>query len=199
MSLITESLEKIFRWLEHNQPSFASALQPGLTNLDIEEKTKDSNFYLPSEIYELYRWRNGVDYGEEGFARFTPNCIFSSLEYALDQYNELIETFGESEDYPNNFSIWNSNWFPIFSLEQEYLFVVCSSERRETSPIYHLLIESGNAWLKYTSLSSMLLTISECYESNVYYINNDGDFEVDEQREETIRAKYNPDAKFLRY
>lgn len=67
MSILTEALERILIWLKQNAPSSASCLQPGLTYSEIENRVEELLFLLPNEFYDLYQWRNGVNYGEEDF------------------------------------------------------------------------------------------------------------------------------------
>lgn len=54
MSLLTETLERILSWLQQNQPEVISSLQPGLTDIQIQEITQDFPFELSHEIRELY-------------------------------------------------------------------------------------------------------------------------------------------------
>ena len=193
MSVLTQSLKRILNWLQLNQPSFASSLQPGLTHSEIQEKVKNLPFLLPGEFYELYHWRNGVAYGDGDFAVFFPPYTFNSLEEALEQYYGLVK-------YAKNFAaknwidfseIWNDKWFPIFSFDQEYMCIVGQKENKETSQILYNLKGAGEVSVQYISLTNMMQTIAECYEIGAYYISEYGDLEIDEVRAEEIRFKYN--------
>ena len=101
MSLLTDALDRIQNWLQQNKPSYAYSLQPGLAYEEIEEKVKNLPFRLPKEVYELYQWRNGMRTRKgEKIAQFFHRYTFLSLEDAIDEYNQLIGLWDNSElDY----------------------------------------------------------------------------------------------------
>lgn len=203
MTVLTESLEQILSWLERNNSSFASALQPGLTYSEIQDRVEYLPFDLPEEVYELYQWRNGTRNGKERSSSFFPAFTFNSLEQSLDHYDELMRFANElgEGNWLDPSTIWHPNWFPIFSFEGQghYYFVICSEKTKKTSPILNFSIEDSESYTDYTSLTNMMLTIVECYETGVYYVSDYGDLAMDEERKEVMRQKYNPEAEFSGY
>lgn len=194
MSILTDSLERILYWFQQNQPSFASFLEPGLGEQDIRNIVEhEFPLLLPTEFYELYQWRNGTVYGED-FAFFFPGCIFHSLEYALDLYNDLLEKATQFA-LTNNLAstrIWNQGWLPIFTIDnEEYLCIIGSEEVSSTSPILSVF---GGTAVRYVSLTGMMQAVAECYETDAYYISEWGNLEVDEAMAEQIRLEYNEGA-----
>lgn len=195
MSVLIDYLNYILRWLEQNKPSFAESLQPGLSQLQIRERLENEfPLFLPTEFYELYQWRNGVSYGDEDFARFFPGYTFYSLEYAIDQYQELVEDaeeFAEISDLDSS-DTWRHNLLPIFSFNMEdYICILGSDTPQKTYPMLEFFGETRESIIRYDSLTSMMKTIVECYITEVYYLNVDGYIEVDYSREESIRRQYN--------
>lgn len=200
MSALTEALERIFNWLkQHPSDKYASVevLEPGLTYEEIEERVTELPFRLPKEVYELYQWRNGTCYGEEDFAGFFDGLAFISLESALQKYNELIEYANEwaEKNWCDPNEIWSLNWFPLFYKEvdhEDYYIVICDQEEKETLPVLFRQSEAPELLTQYTSLTNMMLTIAEYYETGAYYVQTD-EFE---RTLESIRYKYNPEADF---
>ena len=211
MSLLIESLERILAWLSINQPSSVSALQSGLTYSQIQEKTKDLPFKLPTEVIELYQWRNGTQDSELDTARFFPAFTFDSLERALINYNELIDFAVKSGQIlifnPTTNMSWEDNidpndrydpkWFPLFNFQNEDYYLAIGSEKEEVSSvIMDFSIQDPTTYPKYESLTKMMLTIAECYEAGVYYSDEFG-LGNSEEIEESIHLKYNPTIEYL--
>lgn len=199
MSILTEALEKILSWLQQNKRTIASALQPGLTYTQIQDGIESLPFDLPEEVYELYQWRNGTRNDKVLSATFFPAFTFNSLEQSLSNYKELLDftkMLGKGAEIEPD-AVWNPKWFPIFSFEGQghYYAVIGSESRTKTSPILDFSIEDIGAHTKYTSLTNMMLTIVECYETKAYYL-GELDLAKNEDEAEYIRLKYNPEAEF---
>jgi hypothetical protein len=151
MSTLTDALEFINKWVQKNMPNHPAVMNPGLTIEEIQVLTNNLPFQLPREIYELYQWRNG---GKRPFIPL-PNgwdlVTFPSLEEIL------------SEDYyyeANEF-----NLFPIFSMESGLYFILGTTDRFETAPIYcsdtpEESIKVGHA-PQHNSLTSMMQQVVE--------------------------------------
>ena len=161
MSDLTNALNRIFSWLEkHPSEKYASVdvLQPGLSYEEIERRVADLPFKLSEEVYELYKWRNGTCEGEEDFSKFFNGYAFLSIESAIEEYEELF---------------WKSRWFPIFYLDsRDYLVVSCESEN--LAPILRIYLGGGeDGELLFSSLTNMMLTIAECYETDAFYFDEE--------------------------
>lgn len=193
MARLTDYLEGIQSWLQKNKFALAPSLQPGLTPEQIQENIEDLPFFLPLELYELYQWKNGVYYGDEDFSMFFPPYAFYSLEVAREEYDKLIEKaekFAE-DNWVDPSEIWNPKWFPVFSFQGDYICILGNEEVCEVSPVLEIFRDVPDITIQYSSLTNMMRTILECYETGAYYISECGDMEVDEGREESIRIQYN--------
>ena len=180
MSGLTNALNRIVNWLEkHSCEKYASVnvLQPGLSYEEIERRVVDLPFKLPEEVYELYQWRNGTCEGEEDFSKFFSGYAFLSLESAIDEYEKLN---------------WKLHWFPIFYLDsRDYLILLCNSEN--VAPISSIYLGGGeDEEVFFSSLTNMMLTIAECYETGAFYFDDEGYLTGSYSKQESIRQKYNP-------
>lgn len=85
MTAIKNNLKRIWDCIEQKAPEIEDLFQPGLKSEEIDEITKDLPFKLPEEVYELYKWRNGL-LNNTGFYLFdcdTLSSHFDSLETAI--------------------------------------------------------------------------------------------------------------------
>ena len=114
--------------------------------------------------------------GEEDFSKFFGGYAFLSLESAIEEYEELN---------------WKSHWFPIFYLDsRDYLVLLCKSEN--VAPISRIYIGGGeNEQILFSSLTNMMLTIVECYETGAFYFDDYGYLTNSYYKQESIRQKYN--------
>lgn len=180
MSALTEALNRIFNWLQQHNPKAISYLKPGLTYAEIEDLAEKFSVLLPQEVYELYQWRNGSSSDKLTF-------IFDKMELLpLKKALNFYKVTRQSEPY----------FFPLFfsEVDLKYCEIVLQENFGNYSIIFsdakeYDLVEPG-----YTSLTSMMLTIAECYENDAYdLIYDDGlnDFIRNSQKINEVYHKYN--------
>lgn len=188
MSKLLEELAYIFEWLEYSVPELSDRYNGGLSREQIDEIVKVLPFKLSEEVYELYQWRNGeansVYHNGDTIADFLfpdhhlPGNLslpFWSLQTAVANYQDLWkmeESERENnsrENFPADFKLWDRNWFPIASMENKTILIAIGDI--DPSPIYQIEFGFANTPLRtYKSLTSMISTISECCESELYEI-----------------------------
>lgn len=185
MLTLTTSLEKIVKWLRSHYPEAVSSLRPGLTYQEIEKLIQNISFKFPLEVYELYQYCNGG-------VTLAPDLVLNSLEYAMDQscYSDWMRgnKFGDS-----NYML------PLFHGDgKDFYYVVCDELEKNSSPIWCVFV--GEEPRMYAaSLTNLILTIAECYETGAYYVvyfdEESGYFDLGEDLEkvEKIFQKYNPE------
>lgn len=184
MSALTETLERILKELQKNRPAVASTLQPGLTYKEIQETTTNLPFCLPSEVYKLYQWRNGNELYEFFYYHY-----FLPLQKAVEICQEIIAINVEC-DQKTQYE--GKPLFPIFDFDGEYWGVVIDENDNQSSAIVFIDEIGEVSKISYISLSNMMLTIAQCYETGAQYLDKDGYLESNSAREESIRQKYNP-------
>lgn len=176
MSLLTETLERIFKHLQQNRPEVASLLKPGLKFEEIQSKIRNLPFRLPEEVYELYQWRNGID--STNISRinlhldssFIPHFDFIPLEQAIEDSKEIEEFRHEYTSLEDKNC--HKPWFPIFGSDDlEYFLVFGDSDNNKYSSIMQCHLGGGSLpKLKYPNLTTFMLIVAECYETNAYYL-----------------------------
>lgn len=191
MLTLTKALNRLFKYLEEHKPEAISLLQPGLSDSEIEELVKDLPIQLPEEIYELYKWKNGSAYDAWNVSGDSPELehvayifnenSFYPLEVALERYLEEIKNY---EKYCGNFE--RHQRIEIFFRPQGevggYVFFDDTQEASQVIFTYHkdgFYYQAGQEVCdRYTSLTSMMVTIAECYETGAYSITKHEDCTV---------------------
>jgi cell wall assembly regulator SMI1 len=214
MSKLIEELTYIFEWLEYSVPDSSDRYNPGLSREQIDRIVKDLPFKLSEEVYELYQWRNGeansVYHNGDTIADFLfpdhhiPGNLsipFWSLQNAVSNYHDLWkmeESMQQNKPY-EDCKLWDCKWFPIASMENKSMLIAIGDI--DPSPIYQIeFVYSDTPLRVYKSLTSMMSTIAECCESELYTIIQDEDSEtfvyikLDDEKsdiEQAIYRKYN--------
>jgi len=197
MSRILDAILKLESYLARERPDFFNALLPGLTIPEIDSLVSRFPFRLPVEVYDLYQWRNGmgIEVIDNLSFRFYPySSFFSPLEFCVRDYEMLMEV-KDSADLDDE--QLNSRWFPLISCNQTFSLSVGHPIQQPTAEILYLWTDAE--WAvdpSYESLTAQLLTITECLEEGVYYLDEEGDFQSKPTREEEIHKKYNPSDKY---
>lgn len=197
-SELTNVLNRILSWIERHEPSWIEYLYPGLSKDDIDDLVRDLPIQFPPELYELYQWRNGAAKGDEWKETA---WIFHSWTFRPLQ--EVVAGLRrQSYKYQTDNLIY-LDIIKFFKVEFNYLSIFYHQESRnygcimlidktlKSCPIIFLRFVGGDLTLleNYTSLTSMMLTIAECYETGAYFI---GDYiSRNPEKEYQIWRKYN--------
>jgi hypothetical protein len=180
MSLLTDKLDYILSWLESIKPEAATCsfdvYNPGLTQQQIDEHVESLSFTLSQEVYDLYQWRNGINYNrpnnERGLDAFLfPNQFsrgnvidFCGLEQSIDCY--LLQCEVSQEDAGDGFEYWNDKWFPLASRDgKDILYVIGDID---PSPVYLWQCEFSEPARVYKNLTNLVSVIAECCDNHVY-------------------------------
>lgn len=203
MSILTESLEKIVNWLRVNDPESISGLRPGLgnpeiekltqnlpllfhstglTDQEIEKLTQPLPLILPWEVREIYHYCNGK-------IALTPSLVLEPLEVAIENtcYGEWMR---------GNKISSSSHILPLFHGDgKDFYYVICDSENK--SPVWCVYV-GENPRMYAASLTSLILTTWECYETGAYYMYFDEEcgysyVEEDLEKFKKVFQKYNPE------
>ncbi|HVI43705.1 MAG TPA: SMI1/KNR4 family protein [Chitinophaga sp.] len=102
-------LETLDTQLSALRPSYYSQLAPALTGDAIQALEKKYATTLPSDVRQLYLWKNGQQ--PNCYEAFVNNSLFVSLEEMLDTAQELTSMIGSDFDVDN---WWNAGWLPLF-------------------------------------------------------------------------------------
>jgi hypothetical protein len=143
MSDLVKALKFVDKWVHQHIPNHPAVMNQGLSREVIELKVKDLPFRLPTEVYDLYQWKNG---GVKPFIPYPEGCDLASF-LSLEEATEAALA-------------WNSNFnlFPLFAIEDAGYFIVCTQEECDESPVYYsdLPEEAIKSKYQYSSLTNMM-------------------------------------------
>ena len=156
MSRLTEALDRIGNYLQQHAPEVFATLQPGLSYEEIEKIVKDLPFRLPPEVYELYQWRNGTDYS------FYSHMVFKAdYDYWLLPLQNVVEY---------NMYVSRSTYISVYLFDNimDQIGYILIDKKLNTSRVIFGDYKYEYICYQYTSLTNMMLTIAECYETGAY-------------------------------
>ena len=199
MAELTNALNRILAWTEKNFPDELQYLQPGLSKTEIDELTKDMPFPLPSEVYELYQWRNGTRQGDNDWEKawIFKGWTFISLENMVARYRNSLRINNPISPHTIDYTklnLYSDNFFEFrlfFNIELRVEGSIWINDNLDHCPVIFEEIEEGVLYIveKYASLTGMMLTIAEWYETGQYALNSY--FTGWDPRETPIWCKYN--------
>lgn len=176
MSQLFNALERIMTWLEEHLSEHAQSFLPGLNSEQIDKLLLPITTSIPEEIYEIYRWRNGRK-------TFPPiNGVFPDI-YDFFPLDEVVETYKHINIPPNEggfleekFS--NIRFVPFLGYLDPGTCAYVIGESNNISLIVSFFEAEGPTEY-YDSLTSMMLSIAECYERGAYFIVEDQEVDID--------------------
>jgi hypothetical protein len=180
-SPIADILEQILDYTASVDPKLRDCLCERLSAKKIDDLTREFGFELPTEVEDLYKWHNGMREEDRETHRLLYYHYFLPLEEALDLHQNFLES-----DY-----IEEKGLLPLFEFEGEYYAACCTSQKQELAPIYFLYHDET---IVYDSLTAMLSSILECYQTGAYspILDEDGEPLANEVLATQIKLKWNP-------
>lgn len=175
MSVLVESLNRIEDWLSQLNPPLASDLQPGLSRKEIENRLSQVPYTFPDDLYILYQWHNGIR--GDLFIWQAPlfgGFVFESIDSAMKDYSLKMEV-----EMDIRLDSWAPSWFPIFHCNKKDYYVILGKDHHDGEDSQILRVYWGGEYEECSTLSKLTLSIAECYENDVYYLNSDGFLEED--------------------
>ena len=135
-------------------------MPPGLSDSEIEKLTQPFSLILPRSVQEIYRCCNGK-------LELAPDLFLKPLELAIE--NTRYADWMRGDKIPSSTKI-----LPLFQgFYKDFYYVICGDLENE-SPVWCVFVGEGP--LEYAaSLTSLILTSWECYETGAYYMTVDED------------------------
>lgn len=150
MPRVTELLNQIVEWVQqYNSEEWHKVnLDPGLTLEKIQSYLEGKSFTLPTEIIELYQWRNGTGYG----------FLFPSVEsgYNEQEFYSLASALELGEEWEQDFAS-TVHVLPLFAFEDTYYWSVLPETQQELATLYVAdQPDFDTSYPNYPSLTTML-------------------------------------------
>lgn len=186
MQTLNESLEYMLRWMQNNLPEYGASFMPGLQFDEIIELVETLGFPLPEEIYELYQWRNGT-------RAEIPSFVFPAFEFApLNKAAEIQNEINSDPILGELFTFNNQPLFPFIASEGRHCAIIISSRSTLTSPVVYIGKQGEGEYLAFSSVTSMMCGLAECFDTGAYYLDADGYIDIHRVQVAEVLRKHNP-------
>ncbi|TVQ19902.1 MAG: hypothetical protein EA367_10030 [Leptolyngbya sp. DLM2.Bin15] len=190
MTDLTDALDRILAWIQNHKPEYISRFLPGLSLDELQTKLKRFPHHLSQELYTLYQWHNGIRNDNWECGIFISH-VFLDIDYALKRATEGYINH-PSQIHSRERQYLPTYLFPFCGFEGEHFVVEGMDCEAESSPVY-FMDQLGGVHLAFTSLTTMMLALAECYETGLYEISEEGLIEItDEEAFGAVRLAYNP-------
>lgn len=179
----------LLTFLSTNSVPITSCLLKGLTEEEVKGRLHKVIKTAPSDLVELYKWKNGTNFPKDSKPLFDYNFHIYNLNDAIEDFEAFQKL--DPKDY---FGLSFKNLFPIFlSGGGEYYFY-CFSGPQNGKVLYHSPAEfGGEIVLAFDSLEKMFNSIYECYRQNIYYTDENSRLRVKSKEHSDLMKKLNPD------
>lgn len=193
-STFQNSLNALFEELIKSNSAIVNWLQPGISKNNIEEKLQAHRMIFPTEVYDLYAWKNGIQeekletrrLGELSMFRLG---IFPPFEINLSDYGEFRSA-----------GLWDENFFPVFgSGGGDFYLIDCDKSSRTYGMLHYYspsAVDYKGIITIYDSLESLISTVVRCYESKIYYFSDSGILNINFDLEIPISKSENPKSEY---
>ncbi len=188
MSTLTDSIDRFLNFLRLNHPNLADTIQPGISKDEIDEMISFLPFKLPDEVYEFFQKMNG-----SYRLIFFGSCLVS-LENTLRFYRKYYTHLFDMDGNPNSFHYMRNPLLQIFQLDNCRLAVVCNGNFQKSSVCLETELGIG---ILFSSLTSMMQTLSEGLETGAIYLDEYDSFEPNTEAITSIYKKHNFDVPQL--
>jgi hypothetical protein len=198
--MITELCDQLLKELEIARSPLLAYFQPGISKKNVEGALLENNIDLtiPSAVYALYAWRNGltdeiVDSKASGEVRLFQLATFTSLNIAIQNYL--------APDLKN--LSWSKHLFPLFDSFAGDFYLIDTNEKSDTFKMI-MFYSPANPYFEncvsiFDSLETCLTTVAECYREKAYcYIPGSPYLEINPRLELSIWKKNNPNSEYYK-
>jgi hypothetical protein len=182
-SLLGDAIDTIINWqLYHYNQLYLKHLLIDDLIIEYEDVNKITDclpFNLPLELSELYYYYNG------GY-QLAPELYFYSLRRAIKALPDLAHVKSD-KGYP----------FPLFKGDRGKIYYILADNSNQTYSHVYCIFPDGEPMVYAECITSLIVTITQCYQEGCYYIETDRETGIREikqdlDRIEPIFDKFNP-------
>jgi cell wall assembly regulator SMI1 len=179
MEMLELSLERIVAWHKRYRRKVVDLLQPGRSATALK-----APLLLHADVVHLYKWHNGTRVSQEYVLNdlyFTPGYYLLSFDHALDAYDRLVSN-----------ACWQESWFPVMTSGGGDYYGVDQS----AGDVIDYIRDYPDRPVQYSSLTTMMQSAAECYESDAYFLDDHGLVQVNTAAERIIARRLNPQVDY---
>lgn len=186
MSNLIQALNRSMQWIEGHLPEYAASFLPGLSFDEILDEVETLGFPLSDELYELYQWRNGTD-------SEAPSMVFPIFEFLpLEKVVEFIQQAEDDAMIRSLLSFNGQPLFPFMANDGRYCASIVSRRSTMTNPVIYIGKQGSSEYVAFSSITSMMFSLTECFETGAYYLDEDDYIDADANKLAGVLRRRNP-------
>jgi hypothetical protein len=197
-----ESITECFKSIVAKQKSigyeFPSLLRPGTERSSLAKVEETLGLKFNDELIELYTFADGIKFQEGsviGKSGIIPIHVFLSNENAINYYKTYIThedlfTNHDSEKSPGK------KLFPFLEDSAGCCHWVDLNDTKNHGKIYWTNSYGESPDYVFSSLTKFFQAIKECYEKEVFFLDEDGYLEQDDEEFARVAMKLDPKIKY---
>jgi hypothetical protein len=160
------------------------SLQPGLPADAVRTALAAEGLRSRPELEALWGWRDGVPDDTSlvlDDIQLFPGFYLASLDEAVTNSRK----FGADER-------WTAGWLPVFANGGGDFYVV-SLAPADAGAVRHFRVDETEHPVEFASLTAMTATLAAAFERGVFFVDDDGYLEMDDDTFAELAAELNPD------
>lgn len=191
MSTIQPLLNQLICVLLSKNYQICKWFEEGIDSEYIYQISKQNNIILPSEVINLYCYKNGLKEevlldNDLGHLWIIPLGIFIPFEDSFKAYLSNV-----------SMSFWDKCLFPLFeSGGGEYILIDCDQESNTYKMLFYYSPQVIEIVTIYDSLEKLLISTIGCFDMYIYYYDQQGYFNVDYKKERELLKVLNPNSNY---
>jgi len=191
--VVTTDLRRSLERLEHGLESLGrdkllDALNPGVKPAVTRHMLSTLGLAQSPELDALYQWRNGTGPASHalGDLYIYPGYYFLSQADASADHAALVED-----------SRWHPGWLPVLADGGGDVYAV-DLTAGGTGAVRHFRNDDTEHPVEFASLTDLVRTLAEGFERHVFFVDDDGYLEMDDDQFGALAAQMNPSVPWWR-
>ena len=185
-SKIEQDFRTLLEIIEQQRPGYTAKLGTGLSDKEIEKRIKIHP--IPEDLFAIYSIVKGGDFTDEDM--YSTDFIVGFYLISLNRINAVIELLEEIYNKYLDDTFWQPDMIPFLGNDCGDYYCVRTLPNDQS--VVQIMKGSPNIWVICQSLEDFILIVTECYQQNVYFVDEYGDLECQWDLLEEIIVKFNP-------
>lgn len=186
MTEFQEILKKIIDIADTDRPGYKDSLGKGVSREIISKKLSSSfegEHYIPKIYFEIYELVAGTprEIKNQKYMDFIPGYYL----IALDELPDLIDKFQ-----------WKPNLLPLLANYSSDFVCFSTDTSNESEGMFLAVHDEADIEKIHNRNIDFVKTSLEFYQQNVYFIDEDGYLESDDDKEDEIGTLMNPEIEY---
>lgn len=155
--------------------------RPGLPNDEVPQRLQAAGLEADGALADLYGWHDGTELAgvqKSGSVHLMPGFYFPPLEHSLTDHAAFVQD-------PR----WHQSWLPLLADGGGDFYFV---DQAGGGQVRRYRFDESEYPVEYASVSDMVHTLAAAYERDVFFVDEQGYLEMDDDAFAEVAAELNP-------